>query len=213
MHSTDLGHGEQPGILITKVRPYNALVAVMFGGRRGAVNAALARRSGARPGDRVLDIGSGPGKLAKRLAAAVGREGQVTGVDPSEPMIAYARRHAPDCRFVLAPAQSIAEPDASFDVVTSTFVMHHIPEEHRETAIGHAYRVLRPGGRLLIADIHPTGRFWPAVIRFFARHHGDVFAETSLRQYEGMLRAAGFSELSFGVAGPWTGYLTAVKPA
>ncbi len=218
-HVVDHHHAETPGILLTRVRGYNLVVTVLFGGRRGTVNKALAAASGARAGDRVLDVGSGPGRLAGTLADTVGPNGQVLGVDPSAPMIDYASRHAgrrANCRFQLGVAQSLDLPDAGFDVVTSTFAMHHIPAADRDTAMAHMFRVLRPGGRLLIADVHPTGRVIPGIIRTLARigsrQHTDPFADLDVRRYSQALRDVGFTELQFGIARPWTGYLTAVKP-
>ncbi|MDP8971255.1 MAG: class I SAM-dependent methyltransferase [Actinomycetota bacterium] len=210
---------EPPGILITRVRGYNLVVALFFGGRRGALNKALAAASGARRGDRVLDVGCGPGRFAQALADTVGPHGQVVGVDASPPMIDYANRHAArqaNCRFELTAAQSLHLPDAAFDVVTSTFVMHHIPPGDRVAAMAHMFRVLRPGGRLLIADMHPTGRLVPAVLRALTRiaphHRDDPFDDVDVRRYTEALRDVGFTELKFTTVKPWTGYLTAVKP-
>ncbi|MGX4694497.1 class I SAM-dependent methyltransferase [Streptomyces sp. JNUCC 63] len=222
---TEVREPEQPGILIPWVRRYNLLVTVIFGGRRGALNSTLVAASGARPGDRVLDVGCGPGIFAGRLADAVGPGGQVVGIDPSAPMIEYASRHtgrAANCRFVLAPAQSLDLPDGEFDVVTSTFAMHHIPEAHRETALAQMYRVLRPGGRLLIADAFPSGPVTPRVTRAMARMMSrgvahqeaadDPMSVADVRQYTGALRDAGFTEPRFTDVRPWTRYLLTERP-
>ena len=84
--------------------------------------------SGARPGDRVLDVGCSGGYLARLLAAAVTPGGQVTGIDPAPAAITYARRRAPgNCLFTVGIAQDLGVPGGSFDVVTSTLALHHIP--------------------------------------------------------------------------------------
>ncbi|MQA84872.1 MAG: methyltransferase domain-containing protein [Streptosporangiales bacterium] len=233
------GHGaaqgaagtQEPGIVLTRVRRYNLLVAVMFGGRRRALNTALASASGAGPGDLVLDIGCGPGHFAGLLAQTVGPHGQVVGVDPSAPMIVYANRHAgrrANCRFELAPAQSLDLPDAAFDVVTSTFAMHHIPSEARTAALAQMYRVLRPGGRLLIADAYPSGSVAPRVAHALtwlsrlvrrrsseddSQHAADPFADVDVRHHAGALREIGFTEPRFTDVKPWTRYLVTTKPA
>ena len=219
MDSVDTHRAEPPGILITRVRGYNVVVAVFFGGRRGALNKALAAASGAQAGNRVLDVGCGPGRFAQALADTVGPHGHVLGVDPSPAMIGYANRHTSqraNCRFELTAAQSLDLPDAAFDVVTSTFVMHHIPADDRVAAMAHMFRVLRPGGRLLIADMYPAGRLIPAVIRALTRiashHRTDPFDDVDVRRYTDALRDVGFTELTFTTVKPWTGYLTAVKP-
>ncbi|WP_445528787.1 class I SAM-dependent methyltransferase [Streptomyces cyslabdanicus] len=217
---------EQPGLLIPWARRYNLLVTVIFGGRRGALNTTLVAASGVRPGDRVLDIGCGPGVFAGRLAEAVGPGGGVVGVDPSAPMVAYATRHAgraANCRFVRGAAQSLDLPDGEFDVVTSTFAMHHIAEAHREAALAQMYRVLRPGGRLLVADAFPTGPVAPRVTRAMARMmahgtaHGkvteDPMSAADVRQYAETLRSVGFTEPRYADVRPWTRYLLAERPA
>jgi ubiquinone/menaquinone biosynthesis C-methylase UbiE len=94
--------------------------------------------------------------------------------------------------------------------------MHHIPTQERTAALTHMFRVLRPGGRLLIADLHPTGHLVPAVIRALARvtsrDGADPFDELDLRRYTDALRHAGFVDLTFAVTKPWTGFLTAATP-
>jgi ubiquinone/menaquinone biosynthesis C-methylase UbiE len=81
----------------------------------------------------------------------------VTGADPSSPAIAYARRRAPDnCTFAIGVAQDLDLADGSFDVVTSTLAVHHIPQTERSAAFSEMYRVTRPGGRLLVADFRPS---------------------------------------------------------
>jgi ubiquinone/menaquinone biosynthesis C-methylase UbiE len=142
----------------------NALVTeIAFAGRRRRVYRRIVALSGTRPGDRVLDIGSSSGYLARMLAAAAGPSGSVTGIDPSEAANAYARRRAPaNASFVAGVAQDLsAFPDGSFDVVVSTLAIHHVPARRRQDAFAEMYRVTRPGGRLLVADFDPSRRVLP----------------------------------------------------
>ncbi|MBF6171745.1 methyltransferase domain-containing protein [Nocardia blacklockiae] len=215
---------DEAGLLITSPRRYNALTAALFGGRHRRLLAELTVRSGAAPGDRVLDIGSGPGKLAAELAAAVGPDGEVLGIDAARPMVEYARAHtaAPNVRFELGAAQSLPVADAEFDVVTCTFVMHHVAVECRAEAVAEMYRVLRPGGRLLLADAHPTGlmRVVADLMGRVSRAHGagsaapqrDPFAEVDIRRYADTLAAAGFEPPAFQVSRYGAGILTARRP-
>ena len=107
-------------------------------------------------------MGCSNGYLARKLAAAVGPDGRVTGVDPSEAAIGYARRRAlPTMTFAVGGAQHLDLPDSSFDVVTSTLAIHHIPARKRAAAFGEMYRVTKPGGRLLVADFDPIRRPLP----------------------------------------------------
>jgi ubiquinone/menaquinone biosynthesis C-methylase UbiE len=141
------------GITLRAFRVNAAMNHLMFAGRRGRVYDQIVALSGVRPGDSVLDVGSSSGYLASRLAA-VGPSVRVTGVDPSEPAIAYARRTAgPGMTFTVGIAQDLGLPDASFDVVTCTLAMHHIPRRQRPAALAEMYRVTKPGGRLLTADL------------------------------------------------------------
>jgi SAM-dependent methyltransferase len=147
------------GITLRAFRLNAALNHLMFAGRRGRVYDRIVALSGVRPGDTVLDVGSSSGYLAARLAA-VDPSVRVTGVDPSGPAIGYARRHArPGMTFVVGVGQRLGQPDASFDVVTCTLAVHHIPRRQRPAVFAEMHRVTRPGGRLLVADLAPAPRF------------------------------------------------------
>ena len=103
----------------------------------------------------MLDVGCGPGYFARLLAEAVGPEGRVVGIDPSPEMIAYASRkagHASNCQFRVGTAESLDLPAEQFDVVVSSLVMHHLPEDLRVPALREMRRVLRPGATLLVAE-------------------------------------------------------------
>lgn len=208
------------GLVIAGLRRYNLFTAAFFLGRHARLIAELARVSGARAGNDVLDIGCGPGKLVRALGALVGPEGTAVGVDPSASAVDYNRRHDhfPNHRYQQATAQGLTLPDTSFDVVTCTFVMHHVPEQHRCAAIEEMWRVLRPGGRLLLADADPSDRMRSALtrIRRLTRRGEepvDPFAGVDIRRYAETVRAVGFDEPEFVRSMYSTGILLAVKPA
>src|SRR5215469_2084289 len=157
-------HGRRrgTGTTINRFRLNELVSQVAFGGRRGAVYRKMVALAGVRLGDAVLDVGCSSGYLARKLAAAAGPAGNVTGVDPSEPAIAYARRRAlPAMTFTVAVAQDLPLPDDLFDVVTCTLALHHVPARKREAALREMFRVTRPGGRLLAADFDPSRRPFP----------------------------------------------------
>ena len=132
--------------------------------QRRAVRGALDPRSG----ERMLDIGSGPGLLAHELAEIVGSEGRVDGVDLSESMLALASRRpaAPGdapLAFHDAGATELPFADGSFDAAVSTQVYEYV--EDMPGALAEARRVLRPGGRLLVLDTDWDSIVWHSTDR------------------------------------------------
>jgi predicted amidohydrolase YtcJ/SAM-dependent methyltransferase len=194
------------GATLERVGVNEAVTQIVFLGRRRRVYARIAALSGARRGDAVLDVGCGGGYLARLLAAAVTPGGHVTGVDPAGAAISYARRRAPgNCSFAVGVAQDLHLPDGSFDVVTCTLAVHHIPEAERPAAFGEMYRVLRPGGALLVADFRPAGRRLALHSAGRAMRHGNAVP------LEELAAAAGFRVEARGDL-PLLRYIRAVPP-
>ena len=116
---------------------------------------------GLKPGDRVLDVGVGPGLLAREMAETVGEQGKVRGIDQSEPMLDMTRKRCADLEqadFVQADACDLPYPGASFDAVVSTQVYEYVPDMER--ALTEAARVLEPGGRIQILDTDWDSTVW-----------------------------------------------------
>lgn len=104
-------------------------------------------------GERIIDVGCGPGLLAYELAAAVGNKGRIIGVDTSAPMIALAERRCadlPQVEFVECDATNLTIDDESADVVTCIQVLLYVADV--ENALKEMFRVLKPGGRVIIME-------------------------------------------------------------
>src|SRR6266576_3272332 len=165
--------------------------------RRELVRAAL----DARPGDRILDVGCGPGFYVTELLEAVGREGSVVGVDTSADMLAVAAKRAAghgNVEFHEADATSLPVPDASFERAVCVQVLEYVRDV--PTALREMHRVLRPGGRVLVRDVDWATVSWNAIDRPLARRvlaawdkhltHPSVPQTLAAR-----LRSAGFEDL------------------
>ncbi|MGI9184462.1 MAG: class I SAM-dependent methyltransferase [Solirubrobacteraceae bacterium] len=135
-----------------------------------------------------LDVGCGTGALAARLQDC-GFE--MTGVDPSKGMLDVLRRRVPGVRAVTGSGTALPFADASFDLVLTVAVMHHIadPRDVRAT-LGEMVRVCRPQGRILVWDHNPRNPYW---IHLMARVPQDTGEERLIGEPEvlGGLRAAG----------------------
>lgn len=148
-----------------------------------------------RPGEVVVDLGSGAGMDAFLAARAVGPEGRVIGVDMTDAMLEKARENArkvgiTNVEFRKGLIEDLPLEDESVDVVLSNCVINLSPEKERVWA--EAYRVLRPGGRALVSDIVLEHALPPAVLESAEAWVGCVGGASLRPDYLRAVEKAGF---------------------
>jgi ubiquinone/menaquinone biosynthesis C-methylase UbiE len=150
-------------------------------------------------GQTVLDLGAGAGFDCFLAARAVGPDGRVIGVDMTAEMIDKARRNAQaggyaNVEFRLGEIEHLPVADSAVDVVISNCVINLSPDKPRVFA--EALRVLRPGGRLMIADIVLLRPLPEDLLNSAAAYVGCVAGAVMRDDYLAMLRTAGFEDVS-----------------
>lgn len=170
-----------------------------------------------RPGETVLDLGSGAGLDVLVAARAVGDSGRVYGVDMTDEMLSLAeanreRSGARNVSFLKGHIESVPLPAGSVDVVISNCVINL--SEDKGAVLREAFRVLRPGGRLAVSDMVAVGEMAPATAEnWVACIAGAIRAD----EYGELLREAGFESIAIEAAGAGDGpvasaNVTARKP-
>ncbi|MDO9265397.1 MAG: methyltransferase domain-containing protein [Desulfosalsimonadaceae bacterium] len=142
---------------------YDFFESILLLGKQTEYDQEIVRLLDLKPSDKVLDLGCGTGVLCKMIGDQLDAQsgGSVTGIDAAGNMIAVAgkKRGAANIRFEAMAAENLGFENERFDAVVSSLFFHHVPLDLKEKALSEAYRVLKPGGRLVIADMHrPTTR-------------------------------------------------------
>jgi ubiquinone/menaquinone biosynthesis C-methylase UbiE len=164
----------------------------VFGGKSRELRQRTVNLARIQPGEQVLDVGCGTGTLALEVQRRVGKAGRVAGIDPSAEQIARARAKAArrnmPIDFQIGVIEQLPFPDQMFDVVFSTLMMHHLPAPLKRQGLAEIARVLKPGGRLVIADFKHKRERQGQTTRF---HAGG----SSMQDLITLVKEAGFSQL------------------
>ena len=204
MANTDMAeywNGRPAHVWVTEAERFDSMLSGF--GRRLLTAAVL------KPGERVLDVGCGNGAVSLDAARAVGRDGQVTGLDLSAPMLGVARRRAEeqgiDVQFVQGDAQT-ASFDQAFDVIVSRFGVMFFDDP--EVAFANLATAVRSGGRMcFVCWQEMLANEWIAVPAMAMVAHVGIpelpepgapgpFALADSQRTRGLLESAGWSEVT-----------------
>jgi ubiquinone/menaquinone biosynthesis C-methylase UbiE len=175
---------------------YDKAAFVLTLGQEKRIRQETVDFAGIQPGHSVLDVGCGTGSLTLAARKAAG-DGMVAGIDPSPEMIETARKKATGAGAGIDFREGVIEdlpfPDETFDVVLSSLMLHHLPEEVKQQGLLEVLRVLKPGGRFLAVDLAAPGHsLLGHVTAFLHKRPADLSPEMPV------LRDAGFQDISTG---------------
>jgi ubiquinone/menaquinone biosynthesis C-methylase UbiE len=210
-HHDPIPHTE--GNLIRWAPFYDTVVSLLTLGKAKSLRAQTAALAMIQPGERILDVGCGTGDLtmtAKRLA---GTGGTVIGIDASPEMIEVAQRKATrahvEIEYRVALIEAIPFPDASFDVVLSSMMMHHLPDHLKQAGLAEIRRVLKPNGRVVIVDMKGSAAHRLSHSPLAWLHHG---VERGIEDVMERMKQTGFQRVEGGnMTLPMLGYATAMN--
>lgn len=205
------------GRLIRWASFYDVTVNIMTLGQASRLRRMTVDQALLQPGESFLDVGCGTGGVTIPAKIRVGENGSAAGIDPALEMIAVARRKAKragiEIDFRVGVIESLPFPEETFDVVTSSLMMHHLPQHLQVEGLAEIWRVLKPGGWILIADMmRPSTSFLKRFFTLLVRHgHGIQFGIEDLPK---LMREAGFEKVEQLDARFLTiGFVRAKKPA
>ena len=152
-----------------------------------------------RPGETVLDLGSGGGIDVLLSARRVGPTGKAYGLDMTGDMLALARENqrqagVTNVEFLQGQIEAIPLPDSSVDVIISNCVINL--SSNKDRVLSEAFRVLRPGGRFAVSDVVVRGEVPASVRQSMLLWVGCIAGALEEDEYRAKLRAAGFTDIS-----------------
>ncbi len=188
------------GITLHWARWYDLLVNMVLLGKEHALREMTAELAAIKPGHKLLDVGCGTGNLTLAAQARAGVSGEVHGIDAAPEMIRVARRKAArsgaKADFRVGLIEDIPFPDDYFDIVLSSLMIHHLPDDLKRKGFVEIRRVLKPAGHLLAVDFEPPTI--PLARRLLAHVPRHGMMRVDVREYVPMMEEAGFEQVETG---------------
>jgi len=150
-----------------------------------------------KPGDHVLDLGSGAGNDCFVARAIVDETGKVTGIDLTEPMIRKAKENClklgfTNVEFVLGDIEKMPFEKGLFNVVISNCVLNLVPDKSK--AFAEIFRVLKPGGHFCVSDVVVKGKLSEKMLKDAEMYAGCVSGAIEMNEYLEIIENTGFPE-------------------
>lgn len=194
---------------------YDRITGLLGLGSNGRNSRMVIELAKVKPGDRVLDVGCGTGSLTLTAVPFAGPGGKVYGIDAAPEMIEVAKKKASragrEVVFEVGLIERLAFPDATFDIVISRLAIHHLPDDLKRMGFAEFLRVLKSGGKLLIADFNPPTN--PVLNHITSALVGSHMMQTNIWSLPALLASAGFVEITSGpTRSAFLAFVSAKKP-
>jgi len=202
MHTHSHTHeaaAQTEGRMIRWASFYDTFTNILTLGHIGMLRSMTIDQAQLQPGEKVLDVGCGTGGVTIPAKRRVGKTGEASGIDPAPEMIAVARKKAAraglEIEFRVGVIESLPYADGTFDVVTSSLMMHHLPHELQVQGLAEIQRVLKPSGRLLIADMFRLSASLHDRLFALLTLHGGQAQRFGIQDLPALMKAAGFENI------------------